>query len=506
MGTVVADFRSTQSKGGRIRMEQKIEKYRFDFVMFGKIVFFLASAALFTLALSQYNGDSAIYVLFTAVSYLLLWFGFRQKSIFFDTFIGIFFWLGFWLKLTIRVAFMEGGFNQAVGLFDGSGAAFDQALLISSSGFVGLIAASLVREKLLFSYPNKTNDIHLQGLSFFYSRYRKSILTGFVALVVCVAISNVYYGFYQRGSISQTVLPYGLNGIYKWLLMFGLASFSALILKFEYFDAKKTTYLAAIISLIELFLSNVSLLSRGMILNGSALIYGVFQSVKRYGVKLDVGFFIKYLVLFAILFASSVVVVNTIRSITFTGQEFSIEKIKAKDGKIVSQAASSSSVLFLDRWVGIEGVMAVSSYSGKGWNLWNKAWQEQYSENETSFYDNNLITSPYLNTDKSKHHFISLPGIIAFCFYPGSYLFLFGCLFLSGIGASILELLVYKWGGHNLILCALLAQVVAFRFASFGYVPAQSYLLFGSILLNIVIIYLANKILFFWFKKEIKGN
>jgi hypothetical protein len=32
------------------------------------------------------------------------------------------------------------------------------------------------------------------------------------------------------------------------------------------------------------------------------------------------------------------------------------------------------------------------------------------------------------------------------------------------------------------------AQVVAFRFASFGYVPAQSYLLFGTLLLNVLMI------------------
>jgi len=41
----------------------------------------------------------------------------------------------------------------------------------------------------------------------------------------------------------------------------------------------------------------------------------------------------------------------------------------------------------------------------------------------------------------------------------------------------------------------LLAQVVAYRFASFGYVPAQSYLLFGTLIFNVVIIYMVDKFL-----------
>jgi hypothetical protein len=480
-------------------MDLYTKRHSFNLFILGKALFLLISVFLFAEALNEYSGKSYIYVLFTASSYALLLFGFRKNAIFFDTFIGIFFWLGFWLKLTVRVAYMDGNFNQAVGGFNGSGEEFDQALLITSCGFLGLLTASFIREKLLFVYPPKITGTSLQGLFIFYKKYRKSILFGFVILIVLIGVSNIYFGFYQRGSIARTILPYGLNGIYTWLLMFGLASFSALVLKFEYLEAKKTSYLVAVISLVEIFLSNVSLLSRGMILNGSALIYGMIKSVKRYETKLDIRFFVKCSVIFIVLFASSVLIVNSIRAVTFSGQ--------SEQNRIIKTTVNSSSVLFLDRWVGIEGVMAVSSYPERGWGLWQDAWKEGYSENEMSFYDNNLITSPYIKTDKSKHHFISLPGIIAFCFYPGSYLLLFGCLFLSGIGASIIELIAYKWGGQNIILCALLSQVVAFRFASFGYVPAQSYLLFGTILLNIFMIYLANKILTFWFNAEdIKGG
>jgi uncharacterized membrane protein len=77
-------------------------------------------------------------------------------------------------------------------------------------------------------------------------------------------------------------------------------------------------------------------------------------------------------------------------------------------------------------------------------------------------------------------------------------------MFALGSFAAFVEFSVYKLGGMNVILCALLAQVVAFRFASFGYVPAQSYLLFGSLFLNIFIIYFAEH--FIRYQKKDRAN
>jgi hypothetical protein len=91
-------------------------------------------------------------------------------------------------------------------------------------------------------------------------------------------------------------------------------------------------------------------------------------------------------------------------------------------------------------------------------------------------------------------HFITLPGIIAFFFYPGSFVFLFVSMVIVGtIGAGI-EIATYRLSG-SVILCSLIAFVVAYRFAHFGYVPARSYLLFGAIALNLALIYLANRFL-----------
>ena len=452
-------------------------------------------------ALSKYPGQNYVYIIFTVISNALLYFGFRNKAIFIDTFIGIFFWLGFWLKLSVRVAFTAGLFHEAVGNFDGSGAAFDHALLVTSCGLFGLLVASVIREKLIFNYPSKIEGVAQKGLLIFYRSHRKLVLFGFLVIILAVSVSNIYLGIYQKGAIPRTTLPYGLAGVYKWLLLFGLASFSALILKFEFEISKKASYLVVILGLLEGFFSNVSLLSRGMILNTSALIFGLLRNMKYQLIKVSYKYVVTLFIIFAILFGTSVLSVNIMRSSSFM-RSFMRSEVGPglRDG--FHEAKNMSLPLLLDRWVGIEGVMAVSSYPKRGWDLWREAWKEVYSDNSTSYYDVNLITSPYADLDTTKNHYITLPGILAFCYYPDSFIFLFGCMFLLGTIAAIIEVSVFKFGGGNVILCSLLAQVVAYRYAHFGYVPAQSYLLFGTLYLNLFIIYFADKFLLYWSKHK----
>lgn len=477
---------------------------RLDFnEVFGKAVvntlltlFWGMTIALALIAYAQYSGKGYIYFLFTIASCLLLCCGFRKNAIFFDTFIGTFLWLGFWLKLTIRVAFFDGVFHEPVGHFNGTGGDFDRALLVASCGLFGFLLASYVREKIFFNYPGKMEHSSQNGFFYFYLNYRKLIWAGFAVLVVLVAATNAYWGIYQRGSITRTVLPFGLNGVYKWFLLFGLASISTLIIRFEFQIKRKTFLPAMVLAFFELLVSNISLLSRGMVLNGGAIMYGTLVAVRSYSIKSSWKFFFIAGLIFSVLFISSVFAVNYLRSTIYT--------VDSTDSHAthIDVAHRMTAPLFIDRWVGMEGVMAVSSYSSLGWDLWNGALQEVYNENDTSFYDNNLIKSAYENTDKTKHHFISLPGAIAFFFYPGSFLFLFVCMFALGTVAALIEIFVYYFGGRNLILCALIAQVIAFRFASFGYVPKQSYLLFGAILLNILIIFFADKFLSRFYSKR----
>ena len=456
-------------------------------------VLFLLLVVLSFYAAQYYNGNAYIFILFSIVSHLLLLNGFSKGSIYFDTFIGIFFWLGFWLKTAVRITFADGKFIQAVGNFDFTPEAFDTALLVSSCGMCGFIFASIIRRKCIFNYPQVPSGPSELKIYAFYNNNRSLVLVLFTITVMIIGLSNMHLGIYQRGEIPATILPFGLNGIYKWLLQFGLATITATILYFEFYKKNTTGFLVSTIGIFECFISNISLLSRGMILNISSLIIGVYRFTKDYKIHIKPYYRVSMLLACVILFMVSIFIVNHIRHVN--KKETELVGNNVVQNVIANNSSSRIKVLLIDRWVGIEGVMAISSYPNKGWGLFNDALNEKFSYQKNSFYDENIIISPYIKQDKSKQHYISLPGIISFLFYPGSYIFLLTATLIVGIVAGYLEKFIYCFGGKNIILCALLSQVIAYRLAHFGYVPSQSYLLFGALIFNVLIIYALEKIL-----------
>lgn len=442
----------------------------------------------------HYRGSIFIYLFFTISSTLLFLNGLKKESIYFETFIGIFFWLGFWVKFSVRASFFDLKFSEPIGFYLGDITQIDRALVISSLGLSGFFCASLVRKYFkFFSYDQKPK-LELNYLEEFYNKNRSALLVSYFLFSLLVASINIYFGIYQKGLPTQTVLPFGINRIVTWLILFGLSSIGSFFVYYD-FKKKRMGLLTIFLYFVDCFFTNVSLLSRGFILNGSSMVFANYFEELR-GKKLFNSYISKILLLssFLMMFIGSIFLVNYFRSSKFitNGPTTTYGSKSVNFGEI----AKSTKVLFIDRWVGIEGAISVSSYQKLGWDLWLKAWSEKYKDNGTSFYDLNLINSPYTDQNLEKHHFISLPGLIAFFFYPASYLFLFSSCLALGLFASYLEALVFDYSGGNIFFSALIGQVIAYRFAHFGYAPAQSYLLFGTIFLNIFVFYFSNKALF----------
>lgn len=454
------------------------------------ILIFSMISLLGVFAISEYKGSAWVYLLFTVLSSVVLYLGFGRGAIFFDAFIGVFLWLGFWLKFSVHTAFSNGKFNIPVGAFDDSPGALDKTLLIVSCALFAILVVRLARPRF-FSYPDTLPGIAYTGLFTFYQRYRGLLLIVFLLAVLFVCVTNAYYGIYQRGLVSRLQLPFGLNGVYSWLLMFGMASFSTVILRFEFEINRERYWIAITIALLEACLSNISLWSRGMILNGAALVFGAVSLFRRAEGRLRIGLTTYVVVAFAFFLVLSVLSVNYLRATTYY-------RSLSQDAQ--ERVVRQTSTLFLDRWVGVEGVMSVVGSSNQGWEVFKEALNERLEKNVNSYYDRTFIASPYDNGQDDGRHFISLPGYLAFLFYPGSFLFLFFAVMAFSLIAVVFEYLVYRLGGRNLALCALIAQVIAFRFTSFGYVPLQSYLLFGSILLNVLILFSCDRALRFIYK------
>jgi len=246
-----------------------------------------------------------------------------------------------------------------------------------------------------------------------------------------------------------------------------------------------------------------------MMLNASALGLGMIKFTRNNKFKIKIKYWFLLIFTFVILFLVSVIggnklrehYQNPIKSVILNTTNTEVHKSDSN----INLTAKRIAGLFVNRSVGMEGLLAISSVPNKNWSLLIRAFKEKYDENKTSFYDA-LIKSGYKNSINSNRHLMSLPGFIAFFYYPGSAIFLFCALFILGILASLIEIAAYKLGKNNQILSALIAQVVAYRFIHFGYVPGQSYLLFGTIFLNLFIIFGLDKVLSIWYKQEKKDE
>ena len=86
------------------------------------------------------------------------------------------------------------------------------------------------------------------------------------------------------------------------------------------------------------------------------------------------------------------------------------------------------------RWVGLEGVMAVSAYPKKGYDLFVRDLTERGGVGKISIYQE-VSQSSYRFMDSKKFQFASLPGAVGFLYFTGS-------LWVVGLGMLALSSIV----------------------------------------------------------------
>ena len=208
--------------------KQKKKNYYIGF----KLFILVSIIYLFINGILNYNGNVLIYILFSTISNYLIFFCFRKDAIFFDTFFGMLLWLGFWFKFTCTISFTDGVFREGVGLFNYSKQSFDQTLIISTIGLLAFILAGLIREIFLFRYPKKINLKIFKYNLFKFDR--KKIWFIFLLFFLAIGFINFYFNIYQKGLLPVQDINFLISGLIKWLLLFGLSSFSSIIIFLEF--------------------------------------------------------------------------------------------------------------------------------------------------------------------------------------------------------------------------------------------------------------------------------
>ena len=153
-----------------------------------------------------------------------------------------------------------------------------------------------------------------------------------------------YKYVFSKNTIPETILPFGLNNFINWLLMFGLTSLSSVLIFFEFFHKKNNSNKILRYGILETFISSVSILSRAMIFNGTALIYGFYKLVDFSKIEIRKKKFVNYFLILLILFVISLFVVNKLRqSKDFQLNECKyLPEIKTETKKIITTINSTT--------------------------------------------------------------------------------------------------------------------------------------------------------------------
>ena len=477
-------------------------------------IFFIALILiLLPFGFTSYTGNKIYYLIFTLISSYALLTSFKKDSISFESFFSILMWLGFWFKFTVQISFLNSLFPEGAGIFDYRPNSYDQVLLIASVSIIAFISARIFRLKFIFNYENfKTIKYNNDNYLGFYSSFRKIIIISYLIFVIFFSITNFIFVFFQKGMIPTTILPLGLNNFINWLLMFGLTTFSSLLIYFEFLYKKKNSNILVKYGLFETFISSISVLSRAMIFNGTAIIYGFYRLIEFDSLKIKKSSFIKYFFIIFILFMMSLLIVSKLRQSkdfpvghqvhTYlpTVETKIVDGVEKKPSSIIKMTndltKEINQIIFLvaGRWVGIEGVMAVYANKDLNFSSFITSFNDEF-DYSNSFYENTVKRSKHTYKKSPKIFTVYVPGIVAFLFYTNSLIFLFFGIFLLCIFCSVFELLAYKISRGNIIFSYVIGNVLAYRLVHFGYLPQNSYKLILAICMNLIFMYLLFKII-----------
>lgn len=146
--------------------------------------------------------------------------------------------------------------------------------------------------------------------------------------------------------------------------------------------------------------------------------------------------------------------------------------------------------LSVDRWIGLEGVMAVQSYEDKSIGLLWKALTNKSEVDRPDIYQA-ISNSIYLKSDTVKFRFATLPGISAFLYYSNSLFIVLLGTFIFSLAILFIEVVISGLT-ENPILCSLYGAMMASNVSQFGISPRQSLPYYLMLAFGILLIWLVR--------------
>lgn len=424
---------------------------------------------LFFFGLHDYQGSGYVFFIFSTTYLVLLVSGLSTKAPYGYTFFTIILWLGFWLKAVFHLL-IDYPFVEPTGHFNGTKPDWDSVLLIASVG-----AAGIVLSRYIWNLTFRKKLTLIRQTEYFaprwYASYRVPLWGGLILCLLVVATLNISYSFQQVGLVPRTIL-WPLNTVFFWLLSTGFAMSVSTLLWWEISSPQKNMN-AAYIVLLEASISSISSLSRGLyIFHTIPIAYALLKNkslLKLANKKWYAGIATAAFLLFLLCYP----LVNTARDFYYSGVPLTNTEWLHDEHSVFSTAttemitATTKLMKFsVDRWIGLEGLMATYAIEDKNIQLFITVATEKGQIGKSSIFQE-IALSHYRFMDLQKFVFASLPGPISFLYLTGSYwmvgigMFLLSFLFLT------LELIIAK-AFKNPLLSALWGSILATSVAQMG--------------------------------------
>jgi len=427
---------------------------------------FFCWSVLFFFGASLYQGSWYIYSFFSLIYLALLISGVFQKTTYGYTFLTIILWLGFWLKAVIHLI-LDYPFVEPTGLFNGTGPEWDHVLIVASLGALGVIVARLVYGYFFSMQSTMTEERPLLPPNW-YNRYKVYLWSILASSIIIFAVLNILFSFQQVGLVPKTII-WPLNALFYWLLSTGFAMAVTTLLWWE-FSSSNNNINTIYFLLLEGMAASVSLLSRGLyIFHIVPLFFSLILNRKRLnGANIKWASFL--LASFLLLFLVCYPLINSIRDYHYSGVPLTMPwnktKSWAEEESMLLKGFTKFAMFSVDRWIGLEGLMATSAYPDKSISLLVSAATEKAAIGKASIFQD-IALSHYRFMDLSKFVFASLPGPVSFFYFSNSL-----WLVIIGMGALTFlvlasELLIYRFL-PNPLLAALWGSVLATSVAQMG--------------------------------------
>lgn len=463
-----------------------IQKKSFNFYIFISLIFLFS----FFLNFNNYIGNKFIFFIFQSVSFILFITAIKKNKSAFEFFTYFFFLLSFWFKYNCILYFEN--INVSEGDFDLTISNYDNATIIVICTFMACICASFIKDFVINNFIKETKYEMSNFFIRFYKYYRVIIFSSWIGFLILVYGSNYYYKIYFKGLVNEGTFPV-FKYFYSWSFVYGLAALTSILIYIDIIIFKKK--IAFLLGIIESFFTQMSIYSRSFLLSFFAYLRGFLflSNIKKLRFsKFTVG---KIVFLILIIFFLSIYSSAKLRSTQFYDSD------KTRVPITFSSTFSDIISLSINRWVGIDALLAVSQNRNLSFNFFLSAMQEEKNIKKKSFYIDNFFSQFYYSEFEKKNlNIVITPGIVAFLYYSGSALFVFFSIIFLILICSAIEMFFFYYSLRNIILANIIGYALSVRFIHFGYVPFNTINFLLSFLITFFIIYFLTHLI----KKKFK--